>query len=47
MNFGGRSTEWITNEAWSLSADKDILTIKQSFNSFPGKTTVTIVYKRE
>ena len=47
MNFGGRSTEWITNEAWSLSADKDILTIKQSFNSFPGKTTVPIFYKRE
>jgi len=47
FNFGGRGNEWTTNEAWSISDDEDVLTVKQSSTSFRGKTTVTIVYKRE
>lgn len=47
VNFGGRSNEWATNEAWYLSADGNVLTVKQSFNSFMEKTTQLIVYKKE
>lgn len=47
VNFGGRNNEWATNEAWYLSADGNVLTVKQSFNSFMEKTTQLIVYKKE
>ncbi|MDQ6843399.1 MAG: glycoside hydrolase family 26 protein, partial [Bacteroidota bacterium] len=44
---GGRTNEWTTNEAWTLSEDGDVLTVKQTSNSFRGQRTITAVYKKE
>ncbi len=47
FNLGGHNTEFATNQAWTLSEDGQILSIKQSGNSFQGKNVMTIVYRKE
>jgi mannan endo-1,4-beta-mannosidase len=47
FNFGGRSSEWTTNEAWAIENNGQVLSIKQTSNSFRGKRTITTVYNKE
>jgi mannan endo-1,4-beta-mannosidase len=46
FSYNGRNNEWATDEAWTLSGDGNILSVKQTSNSFQGKRAITIVYNR-
>jgi mannan endo-1,4-beta-mannosidase len=47
FTYGGRTNEWITNEAWTIAKDDQALSIKQTSNTFQGKRTITTVYNKE
>jgi len=47
LNFGGRTNEWTTDEAWTIENNGKILSIKQSSNSFRSKRTITAIYNKE
>ncbi len=49
MSFtnGGQTREFVTNEAWSLSADGRVLSIIQSSVGFWGKRFITMVFEKQ
>ncbi|HUZ58639.1 MAG TPA: glycosyl hydrolase [Hanamia sp.] len=47
FNYGGHKNEFTTNQTWTLSDDGQVLSIKQSGNSFQGKNEITTVYRKE
>lgn len=47
FNYNGRSNAWTTNEEWTLSNEGNVLFVKQTSNSFQGKSSVIAVYNKE
>lgn len=47
FNYSGHNNEFTNNQAWTLSDDGQVLSIKESANSFQGKNIITLVYRKE
>ncbi len=46
FNMGGKKSEMLTNEVWSLKEYGDVLSIEQSHTSFRGKRKITLIYDK-
>jgi mannan endo-1,4-beta-mannosidase len=46
FNMGGRRSEMVTIELWSLQQQGNMLSIKQSSTSFRGKREITMIYDK-
>ena len=44
---GGRTTEMMTSEAWSLSQQNSVLSITQTTTSFRGDRKITLIFDRQ
>ena len=43
----GKTSEWITNEVWTLENNGKTLAVHQTANSLRGKRTITAVYNKQ